>query len=238
MPEEGRPLFRHLLAELEDDVEAMAAAAERLFDTAVGALDGHDPALYAAVVAGDDEVDAYYLRIEQRVTDLFALQSPIVASDLRLLTALLHINGHLERVADQAVNIAKIGASAQRLPHLPAVLEQLGEMAATALRMLEAAMDAFRRRDAELSRRLPMMDDPIDELNRGMLKEVLASAGNEDLLRWCVCMHMVSRQVERVGDHAVDIGEQVAYLVTGEFQEFTDASHPEIEHPELAAGTE
>ncbi|HEU5001658.1 MAG TPA: phosphate signaling complex protein PhoU [Actinomycetota bacterium] len=238
MAAEGRPLFRHLLAELENDIQAMAAAAERLFEKAVGALDGHDPAVYRAVIAGDDEVDAFYLRIEQRVTDLFALQSPIVASDLRLLTALLHINGHLERVADQAVNIAKIGAAAQRLPRSPGVLEQLDEMASLALRMLEAAMDAFARRDAELSRRLPPMDEPIDELNRGMLKDVLAAAGNEDLLRWCVSMHMVSRQIERVGDHAVDIGEQVAYLVTGEFQEFTDASHPEIEHPELAAGVE
>jgi phosphate transport system protein len=78
------------------------------------------------------------------------------------------------------------------------------------------------------------MDKPIDELNRGMLAEVLAAAQHIDTLQWCVAMHLISRQVERVGDHAVDIGEQVAYLVTGDFQEFTDASHPEIEQPDLA----
>jgi phosphate transport system protein len=75
------------------------------------------------------------------------------------------------------------------------------------------------------------MDEPIDRLNRAMLHEVLAAAGEEGMLEWCVDMHVVARQIERVGDHAVDMGEQLAFLVTGEFREFTDASHPEVEHP-------
>lgn len=230
---EGRPYFRQQLQDLEDEIQAMAAAAGQLFDRSIAALSAQDPGLYQQVVTGDDEVDAHYLSIERRVVALFALQSPVVATDLRLLTALLHINGHLERVADMAVNIAKIGDSAKHLPRTDKVLQDLEEMGDIATGMLEAAMDAFGRRDVALSRRLPSMDDPIDRLNRGMLAQVLAAAANPDSLQWCVAMYLVSRQVERVGDHAVDIGEQVAYLVTGEFQEFTDASHPEIEHPEL-----
>jgi phosphate transport system protein len=90
-------------------------------------------------------------------------------------------------------------------------------------------MDAFARRDLVLARSLPAMDDPLDDLNRGMLAEVLMESDGRPMLEWGVHMHVVSRQIERVGDHAVDIGEQVAYLVTGVFQEFTDASHPEVE---------
>ncbi|HEU5003420.1 MAG TPA: phosphate signaling complex protein PhoU [Actinomycetota bacterium] len=233
MHDDGRPLFRQLLAALEDDVQAMAVAAQRQFELSIVGLSGGDPEVYRRVIAGDDEIDDYYLRVERQIVALYALQSPVWASDLRLLTALVHVNGHLERVGDMAVNIAKIGESAHSLPRSSSVLERLEEMGGIALRMLEAAMIALARRDAELSRRLTIMDERVDLLNRGMLPEVLDAAGDRGLLAWCVDMHLVSRQVERVGDHAVDIGEQVAYLVTGEFEEFTDASHPEVEHPDL-----
>ena len=182
------------------------------------------------MIAGDDEVDAYWIRIEKQVLELFALETP-VACDLRLLTVLLHISLHLERVADMAVNIAKVAEAARRLPKKATMLQNLEEMGGRAMQMLEAAMDALAHRDVELSRKLPSMDEPIDRLNRAMLNEVLAAAGEEGMLEWCVDMHVVARQIERVGDHAVDMGEQLAFLVTGELREFTDASHPEVEHP-------
>lgn len=238
MSDQGRPFFRQQLAALEDDVQAMAAAAQRQFETSIRALSAGDPGLYRLVIAGDDEIDEYYLRVERRIVALYALQSPVWASDLRLLTALVHVNGHLERVGDMAVNIAKIGESVHGLPRSSSVLERLDEMGSIALAMLEAAMVALARRDVELSRRLTVMDERIDLLNRGMLAQVLDAAGDRSLLAWCVDMHLVSRQLERVGDHAVDIGEQVSYLVTGEFEEFTDASHPEVEHPELRSAGE
>jgi phosphate transport system protein len=93
--------------------------------------------------------------------------------------------------------------------------------------MVRTAIEAFVRRDLELCLSLPRMDDPVDELNRGMYLEVVRLATDPRLLEWGVQMHMVSRQLERVGDNAVDIGEQVGFLLTGEFREFTDASHPE-----------
>jgi len=222
---EGRPIFRHGLAALEDDVQAMAAAAERQFEAAARSLHAEDANLYHRVIAGDDEVDDHYLRIEREIIELYALQSPVLATDLRLLTAIGHINGHLERVGDMAVNIAKIGESTQHLPRAEPVMQRLDEMSRLALAMLEAAMSALAHRDVDLARSLTAMDEPIDALNRGMLTEVLDAARDRDLLAWCVDMHLVSRQVERVGDHAVDIGEQVGYLVTGELRELTDASH-------------
>jgi phosphate transport system protein len=113
------------------------------------------------------------------------------------------------------------------------VLQHLEEMGAIALRMVAAAMDALARRDLDLARQLPGMDDPIDRLNRGMLEEVLEGSVDRRMLEWGIRMHLVSRQIQRIGDNVVDIGEQVAFLVTGEFHEFIDASHPEIEHSEL-----
>jgi phosphate transport system protein len=231
MPE-VRQRFSEELRTLEDEVQRTATQAQVLLDKALQALVGGDLAICEQVITGDDEVDALYLDVERRILHLFALQTP-VATDLRLLTALLHINLHLERVGDQAVNIAKIARLAEGLPQIPEVLQDLGQMGKIALRMIGAAMDALARRDVDLAGKLPELDEPIDQLNREMLPKVLEASHDKRLLEWGVRMYVVSRQIERIGDNAVDVGEQVAFLVTGEFREFTDASHPEIEHPEL-----
>ncbi len=229
---EIRRRFHEELRALEGDVERTGVQARLLLEKALRTLGRGDPVICDEVIGGDDEVDRLYLDVEQRILGLYALQTP-VASDLRLLTALLHINLHLERVADQAVNIAKITRLVDGLPHDPKVLQHLEEMGAIAVRMVETAMDALARRDLELARKLPEVDDRIDQLNRGMLPQVLEASDDKRMLEWGIRMHVVSRQIERIGDNAVDIGEQVAFLVTGEFREFTDASHPEVEHPEL-----
>ena len=229
---EVRRRFHEELHALEGEVHQTGTQAQLLLERALQALAHSDQAICDEVIRGDDEVDQLYLDVERRILGLFALQTP-VASDLRLLTALLHINLHLERIGDQAVNMAKITKLASGLPPNPTVLQHLGEMGAIALGMMGAAMAALARRDLELARSLPEMDDPLDRLNRGMLRQVLAASDDQRVLEWGIRMYVVSRQIERIGDNAVDIGEQVAFLVTGEFREFTDASHPEIEHPEL-----
>lgn len=225
---EVRKHFHEQLDELEATIQQMGIAAGALFRRSLEALASDDPAVFDPVIAGDDEVDALYMRIEDGVIGLFALQGP-VASDLRLLATLLHVNLHLERIADMGVNVAKIGKAAAGLRRNPVVLAQLQEMGTIALSMLAAAMDSLARRDLNLARQLPTMDEPLDDFNRGMLARVLTDSQDRGMLEWGVHMHVVSRQIERVGDHAVDIAEQAAYLVTGVFQEFTDASHPEVE---------
>ncbi|MFA5891085.1 MAG: phosphate signaling complex protein PhoU [Actinomycetota bacterium] len=219
--------FHEELRLTEAHVQSMGAAARDLLSKAMRALVADDAGLCDLTIAADDVVDEYYLRTEQRILNLFALQTP-VASDLRLLTVLLHVNIHLERVGDMGVNIAKLAKLVTGLPRSPTVVAHLEEMGGIAIRMVEAAMDAFARRDLELAYSLPRMDEPIDRLNRGMLDEVLRGADDRRLLEWGIRMSMVSRQIERTGDHAVDIAEQVAFLATGEFREFGDASHPEI----------
>lgn len=225
---ETRRRFHEQLAEIEALVLQMGESSRSLFQRALEVIESQDVADCDAVIQADDEVDRFYMQVERAVVELFALQGP-VASDLRFLAAMLHINLHLERIADMGVNVAKIAKAAFGLPRNPSVLAQLKDMGGIALAMLAVAMDSFARRDVELARELPGMDDPLDDLNRGMLAEILMTPADKPMLEWGAHMHVVSRQIERVGDHAVDIGEQVAYVVTGTFQEFTDAPHPDGE---------
>jgi len=217
----GRDHFHHALDTLELDLLTIGEMAERMIGEAVDALQRNDVALTEKVIAADDQVDDLYVSVEQRTFELLALQTP-VATDLRLISAILHVNLHLERVGDMAVNIAKITRVTSGLPRSQTILTHLQEMCDVVRPMLRTALDAFTRRDLELARRLPAMDEPVDRLNRNMYREVAACAGDQDLLEWAAHMMVVSRQLERVGDHAVDTAEQVAFLITGEFQEFAD----------------
>jgi phosphate transport system protein len=228
----ARRQFHEELESLELDVLAMGELAEQALRKAMEALTARDPDVADAVIAGDDEIDDRYLSVERRWLELLALQTP-VASDLRLVSAILHINLHLERIGDMAVNIAKIAKLTRQLPTNSTILTHLQEMADVVRPMIRTVLDAFVRRDLKLASSLPEMDDPVDRLNRGMYREVAACAGDPQMLEWAIRMMVVSRQLERVGDHAVDIAEQVAFLLTGEFQEFSDASHPDEPPPDV-----
>jgi phosphate transport system protein len=223
--QETRHRFHERLEGLQVEVRDLGELAERSVGRAVDALERGDEDLARRVIEADDEIDEHYVGIERAILDLLATQSP-VASDLRLLTAILHINLHLERIGDMAVNIAKIYLSVADLAPATGIVVRLREMGDVVRPMIRAAIEAFSTRDIELCMRLPEMDDPVDRLNLGMYKEVVALAGDERSLGWGLRMQVVARQLERVGDHAVDIAEQVSFLITGEFREFTDASHP------------
>jgi phosphate transport system protein len=227
----ARRHFHEELEALELDMVAMAELAERALGRAMDALVYRDDRVAEEVIAGDDEIDQKYLSVERRWLEVMALQTP-VAGDLRLVSAILHINVHLERVGDIAVNIAKLARLTSALPANQTIISHLREMSDVVRPMIRTALDAFVRRDLDLARSLPAMDDPVNRLNRGMYREVAACASDKETLEWAIRMMVVSRQLERVGDHAVDIAEQVAFLLTGELEEFTDASHPEGPAPD------
>jgi len=221
----ARTHFHEELEQLELDILGMGELCERAIARSIEALVGNDPRLADEVIASDDEVDEKYLSVESRTLQVLALQTP-VARDLRLLSVILHSNLHLERIADQAVNVAKIYRSVEDLPSSAMIVSHIQEMGDVVRPMIRTAMEAFAKRDLNLCLRLPEMDDPVDRLNLGMYKEVAALAEDPPLLNWGLRMLLVARQLERVGDNSVDIGEQVGFLLTGEFREFTDASHP------------
>ncbi|MFL5797942.1 MAG: phosphate signaling complex protein PhoU [Actinomycetota bacterium] len=223
--QETRHRFHQALTDLEHELLAEGEDAADAVGLSLEALVHRDPGLAHRVVAGDDAIDERYLEIETRILEVLALQTP-VASDLRLVSAILHINLHLERIGDQAVNVAKMAEATADLPREEQILGHLQEMGEISTRMVRVAMDAFARRDLALCLTLPAMDDPVDLLNRNMYRQVLALGGGDPAaLEWGIRMNVVARQLERVGDNAVDIAEQVGFLLTGEFREFTDASH-------------
>jgi phosphate transport system protein len=192
---------------------------------ALNALREADPELADEVIAFDDEVDRRYLEIEQSIEVLLARQTP-VAVDLRLVLSMLHTNLHLERMADYCVTIAKLTKLVAGLEPEPRMMEAFEEMGERAEEMINVALESFVKRDAEEASTLPELDELIDRANRRVVRNVLELGPDPVLSEWGMRMILVSRCLERIGDHAVDIGEQTAYLVTGEFREFTDASHP------------
>jgi phosphate transport system protein len=220
-----RGQFHEELEKMELQLHTMGELAASAVRSAVDAVVEHDDAKASGVIEGDDEIDRLYLDVDSGTLSLLALQAP-VAADLRLVSVILHCGLHIERIGDQAVNIAKIYLVTRELPGSATVLRNIGEMGDIVVPMTRIAMDALRRRDLELCLKLPVMDDPVDRLNRNMHLEVMKLADDHRALDWGLHMNLVARALERVGDNAVDIGEQVGFLLTGEFREFTDASHP------------
>jgi len=219
-----RPHFHEELEKRELRLLALGELAGNAVQKAVEAVLEHDDDAAEAVVVGDDEIDAIYLELDHEMLALLALQAP-VAADLRLISVIMHSSLHLERIGDQAVNVAKVYQVSSNLPRNATIVQQIGEMGDIVVDMVRVAMDALRRRDLELCTRLPKMDDPVDRLNRNMHFEVAKLADDPKALEWGMHMNLAARALERVGDNAVDIGEQVAFVVSGLFREFSDASH-------------
>jgi phosphate transport system protein len=216
--------FHEQLERMELELLTLGELAGTAVQRSVESVVQRDEEKALKVIADDDPIDELYLRIDGGILELLALQSP-VAADLRLVSAILHSCLHLERIGDQAVNIAKLFLATKDQPGSASMSQQLDEMGTLVVQMLRTVMDAFAKRDLELCLRLPKMDDPVDRLNRATHLEALKLADDPRALDWGLHMNLVARALERVGDNAVDIAEQVGFLITGEFREFTDASH-------------
>src|SRR5919198_3248482 len=174
---ETRRRFHEELQALEREILELGDLAGRAVARSVDALARRDEGLAQEVIAGDDELDELYLDIERRILDLLARQTP-VATDLRLVSVMMHINLHLERIGDMGVNIAKITLLTRDQPATDRIVAHLQEMSDIVVRMLNTALDAFTRRDLDLCLKLPRMDDPVDELNRGMYRDVVGLGGD------------------------------------------------------------
>jgi phosphate transport system protein len=193
-------------------------------ERAVESVLNQDVELATYVISDDDRMDGRYLDVHQGLLNLIALQAP-VASDLRLIAALLHIIVHLERVGDLCTNISKlVPLSGHEPPTDPNVLELIERMGKQVGSQIEQAKLALEKRDADLAEALVVQDDLLDVLNRDVFQAAIDIGGDPDRREWAIYMVLVARYLERIGDHTVDIGEQTAFVVTGEFREFTDAS--------------
>ena len=212
------------LDQLEASLQEEGALVLRALRGCLNALERQDAELADEVIAFDDEVDDTYVGIEEGIQSLLARQTP-VAIDLRNVLAVLHINLHLERMADYCVTVAKLTKLVQDAPSDPTLAEALDDMGVRAEEMIQAALDSFANRDVDSAETLVEMDELIDGANRRVVHQILSLSADPELREWGLRMLLVSRCLERIGDHAVDIGEQTAFLVSGQFREFTDASH-------------
>jgi phosphate transport system protein len=219
-----RVTLQEELDQLEAGLQEEGELVLRALRGSLGALTAQDAELADEVIAFDDEVDERYLAIEEGIQSLLARQTP-VAADLRLVLAVLHDNLHLERMADYCVTIAKLTKLVGGVTPDETLLAGFEEMGSRAEEMIRIALDSFADRNADRAESLVHLDELIDTANRRVVGHVLELGGDPGRREWGLRMIIVSRCLERIGDHAVDIGEQTAYLVSGEFREFTDASH-------------
>ncbi len=219
-----RVTLQEELDQLEAGIQEEGVLVLRALRGSLNALVHHDAELADEVIAFDDEIDERYVAIEQGIESLLARQTP-VAADLRLVLAILHDNLHLERMADYCVTIAKLTKLVHAVTPDETLVEGFEEMGSRAEEMIRVALDSFSDRNVDRAESLVNLDELIDRANRRVVQHVLALGNEPERREWGLRMIIVSRCLERIGDHAVDLGEQTAYLVTGEFREFTDASH-------------
>jgi len=226
MPEHTRLHYQEELEELErralSGLDLVVAAMNRTLE----AVEHQDIELAELVIADDDRIDGRYLEVHQEILTLLATQAP-VATDLRLISALLHVMHSIERMGDQCVNISKvIPLTGHDAPQHADMVSRILRMGNQARSMVSQAKKAFEARDVELARDLVRQDDVVDDLNKECFALAVEVGDQKDVREWAMTMLLVARAVERIGDNAVDIGEQVAFVVTGLFREFEDASHP------------
>ena len=226
MVEQTRVHYQVELEQLEASglggLDLVSAALTRTME----AVEQQDVELAQLVIADDDRIDGRYLEVHQSLIALLATQSP-VATDLRLISALLHVLKNVERMGDQCVNVCKlIPLTGNEPPADEEMVKLILTMGGQTRTLISQAKRAFEDRNVEMARDLVRQDDVVDNLNRECFRLALEIGDDADRREWAMTMLLAARAIERIGDNAVDIGEQVAFVVTGLFKEFEDASHP------------
>jgi len=217
----GRQAFQAQMEELERSALGGLDMALGQVERALDALAHADQRLAQFVIADDDRIDGRYLEVHQGVLSLLALQAP-VAGDLRVVAAVLYVISNIERVGDQCVNIAKLIPLATHVPEAPDDLrEKILKMGALARDELAQARRAFAERDIELAHTLAAQDEEINRLNREIFRLAVTVGEDPQLREWAMTMTLAARALERIGDNAVDIGEQAIFMATGELRELT-----------------
>jgi phosphate transport system protein len=227
MADSTRVRYQGELATLEERALGGLDLVVETLNRTLEAVEHSDSELAGMVIADDDRIDGRYLEVHQSILTLLATQAP-VATDLRLMAALLHLMKSVERMGDQCVNIAKvIPLTGHQPPRDEEMMRDIVTMGQQVRSLITQAKVAFASRDVELARDLVRQDDVVDNLNKECFHRAIEIGDDHDVREWATTMLLVARALERMGDNAVDIGEQVAFVVTGLFREFEDASHPE-----------
>ncbi|MBI3329957.1 MAG: phosphate signaling complex protein PhoU [Nitrospinae bacterium] len=207
--------FEGDLQALRQRLLAMGSLAETMIHKSVKALVDRDDAVVQAVLAHEEEMDLLCIEIDDRCFTLLALRQPM-ASDLRFLVAGIKINSDLERIGDQAVSIALRARDLITQPQLKPLID-IPRMATLAQGMVRKSLDAFVRRDPDLARNVIQSDDEVDNLRDQVFRELLTyMMGDPTTTPRALHLILISRNLERIADHATNIAEDVIYIVRGE----------------------
>jgi phosphate transport system protein len=207
--------FEDQLDELKDRMLFMSSLVEKAIHESLGALNDRDENRATQVIAGmEPQINELHLELDDRALQLLALQQPM-AVDLRFITGAIKINSDLERMGDQAVNIAQRALSLVAQPALKPLID-IPHMADIAERMVKDALDAFVRRDTELARQVVLRDDEVDNYRDLIFRELIAHMIKDPRhILQALDLILVSRNLERIADHATNIAEDVIYMVLG-----------------------
>ena len=210
-----RDAFHKELERLDQEIVRMGALVEQRTQMATTALMEGDQALAQKVRDGDQDIDDVFMDIEKRSLALLAQQAP-VAGDLRLVVAILGVINDLERAGDLAYNIAKLAQGEDfRRPELKEVRLLVSELGQAASQIMGTAIDAWAAKDERLAAGMEAQDDKIDDLHARLLEKLVDLKG-QDSLGPALRLALVGRYFERIGDHAVNLGERLRYFVTGD----------------------
>lgn len=208
--------FDQQLDDLKQELLKMGAAVEESIDQAVRALVERNDELIRTVLDGGRRIDDWEIHIEEECLKLLATQGP-VARDMRLIATIIKINEDLERINDHAVNIAQRAQALNRVPLLKPLID-IPRMSTLAQSMVKDGLDAFVNRDVALCRQVARRDEEVDLLRDQIFRELLTymhTPGQPDTVDRAIYLILVSRDLERIGDHAADIVENVCYMVEG-----------------------
>ena len=209
--------FDQQLDDLKTELLAMGGAVEKSVEQALYALVERDDQTVNDVLKGGVEIDEWEIQVEEQTLTLLATHAP-VAKDLRLLTTVLKINDDLERINDQSVNIAQRAAVLNKMPLLKPLIDIPG-MADIARGMVRDALDAFVRNDVNLARIVGETDEKLDDFRDRIFRELVVfmtdSKDQVDVVDRAIQLILISRHLERIGDHASNIAENVVYAVEG-----------------------
>ena len=222
MPD-SRPTFHQQLDDVQRDLIRLAARVIESVARGTEALLTLDLGAAQTLIDGDDEIDLLTLEIEERCFTLLARQQPM-ASDMRAVVTAIRLTAEIERSGDLMVNVAK---AARRLygSEIPVPLRSLlTAMADEAVRLYGLAMDAYASGDASLAAAIDDMDDRLDQLHEDYIQAILEIHADVRDIQMAVQLALVGRYYERIGDHAVNIGERVQYMVTGWLPEHEGAA--------------
>ena len=207
--------FDEALGSLRNNVLMMAGLAERSLDRALKGLFQRDDNLCATAIADDEEIDQLEKQIDKDGVDVLLRYQP-VASDLRRVVAAMKLSPNVERVADQATNIARRARKLNRHPPLPE-LELITPIQAHAVAMFKDSIDAFTREDVDLARAVVGRDNGLDRMNKLAGRQLTQRmAEDPKQLRGYLNLIFISRCLERVGDHATNIAEDAVYVAAAE----------------------